>query len=125
MWDRITSSFDNFFTGSTWGAILGAIGGALYALTTPSAVPGNELYAMITGGAIGMVGGGFLGGAAGLFSGLAFGGGDQPAEPDAPAPEREKAQTIAQQKEVEEPSPGLLSYLLPEKGQGQNTGRSM
>lgn len=123
MWDRITAMFDNFTTGGTWGAILGAIGGALYALTTPSAIPGNEIYAMTAGGFFGMIGGGLGGAGLGAVSGLLFGSGDQPGEPQGPSPEKSIAQEVAQAVEAEEPSHGLLSFLSPSKEKSSGVGR--
>lgn len=123
MWDRITSAFDNFFTGGTAGAIIGAIGGAIYALTTPSAVPGNEIYAMATGGLMYAVIGSVVGAGLGVGSGLLFGSGDKPDEPQTPSPDRARSVEMArtEEKAPEDPSHGLLSALVP--GKDKSAGR--
>lgn len=122
MWDHIASAFDNFFSGGKWGALIGGIIGALYALTTPSAIPGNEFYAMFTGGFLGAVGGSVLGAGVGAASGLVFGSGDTPAAPQAPAPEKEIEAEVARSPQPDPPSPNLPSIALGNRGTGAGRG---
>lgn len=119
MWDRLTSAFENFFTGGTWGAVIGGILGAVYALFTPSAVPGNEIYAMAAGGAMGAVGGALTFAGVGAASGLLFGSGDKPGDPQPPSQQRAAETQVARTQEQEAPDHGL-----PANGKGQGAARS-
>lgn len=123
MWDRLTVSFDNFFTGGKWGAYIGMAVGAVIGLMSPGAVPGNEIYAAVTGGLMYGVIGASAGAALGVGSGLVFGGGDTP---DAPANAPEVApklpeKQVAQSEAVEPPSSGLMASLFG-SGKGRNGG---
>ncbi len=120
MWDRITASFDNFFTVGKWGAFIGMAVGAVIGLMSPAAVPGNEIYAAVTGGLMYGVIGASAGAALGVGSGLLFGGGDTH---DAPASEPEMAprqpqQQVAQSEVVEPPAVGKAAGRERSGGRG-------
>lgn len=106
IFDRVGSAFDNFTTGGTWGAIIGFIIGAIIGWFSPAAVPGNEIHAAFAGGVMGSVGGALTFAGVGAASGLLFGSGDKPGEPQAPSPEQKVETQVAQEQET--PSPGKI-----------------
>ncbi len=120
IFDRLNAASGNFFRGGTWGAILGAVIGAVIWLNSPSAVAGYELYAAATGAAIGAMNGALAGAGLGVASGLLFGTGDKASPPpSAEGAGVERAPEVAPEPEVEAPARGLVSFLT---GQGQSQG---